>query len=180
VRHRLRSLSGIVLAALLLAVPSAGLGQEAASGELPTKITSDRMRFDQEARTVTFEGQVKVTRPDFDLAAEKIVVHLAPEKVGAGGPATPLATDPGSIERIVAEGSVRIEREGRTGTAAKATYLVQEGLLKLEGDPVLRDGANTVTGEVVRLYFKDNRSEVVGGKKRVQAVFFTPGDAKLP
>ena len=45
----------------------------------------------------------------------------------------------------------------------------------MEGDPTLKDGPNIIKGEVIKLYLKDNRSEVLGGKdKRVEALFFTP------
>lgn len=39
---------------------------------------------------------------------------------------------------------------------------------------MLREGPNTIQGEVIKLYIEENRSEVIGGKKRVEAIFITP------
>ena len=56
--------------------------------------------------------------------------------------------------------------------SAKATYTMDDGVLLMEGDPRLTDGENTVTGETIKYFTEENRSEVMGGsKKRVEAVF---------
>jgi lipopolysaccharide export system protein LptA len=48
----------------------------------------------------------------------------------------------------------------------------------MEDNPVLMEGANKIQGEVIKLYIKENRSEVLGGKGRVEAIFNTKGDVK--
>ncbi|MEW5773151.1 MAG: LptA/OstA family protein [Thermodesulfobacteriota bacterium] len=165
----------LLLALCLMAaaiLPAQAAEPVADMSKTPTKIESDSMRYDQAAGTVVFEGKVRVQRPDFALWSSSLTVHFAPQ-AGAKAEGTP--TDAGRIEKIVARGAVRIERDGKVGACETATYLVQEGLFSMEGDPVLKDGANTVTGKVVKLYFKDNRSEVLGGEgQRVQATFSTP------
>ncbi len=141
------------------------------SGTAPTKITSEKMTYNPSGNAVTFEGKVHVNRPDFDLWAGRITVFFTPDAAtGNQG-----ALDSGKIDKITASGSVRLEREGRVGLCQSATYLVREGLFKMEGNPILKDGPNIIKGEVIKLYLKDNRSEVLGGKnKRVEALFFTP------
>lgn len=178
IRFLIAALCLLAVAALpaLAAEPTANLGKT------PTKIESDSMRYDQAAGTVVFEGKVRVKRTDFALWSDTLTVHFAPQDKGQGkkaqGQSGNLPTDAGQIEKIVARGSVRIEREGKVGTCQTATYLVQQGLFSMEGDPVLQDGPNTVTGQVVKLYFKDNRSEVLSGEnKRVEATFSTPKGA---
>ena len=87
----------------------------------------------------------------------------------------PVMDQQSSIKRIVAQGNVRIKADrDRSGTCGKATYEAKSDLLTLEGDPVLREGPNTIQGEVIKLYIEENRSEVIGGKKRVEAIFITP------
>ena len=172
-------LVGVWIAALLLlaagplAVKSAA-AQSAATqpgGMAPTKITSEKMTYSPSGSAVTFEGDVHVNRPDFDLWAGRITVFFTP----GGATGNQGALDSGKIDKITASGSVRLEREGRVGLCRSATYLIREGLLKMEGDPTLKDGPNIIKGEVIKLYLKDNRSEVLGGKdKRVEALFFTP------
>ncbi len=71
-------------------------------------------------------------------------------------------------------------KKGTTeGTCGKLTYLVGKQLLKMEKDPLLQDGPNSLTGEIIKFHVRENRSEVVGGKgKRVKAVFMTPENMK--
>jgi lipopolysaccharide export system protein LptA len=152
----------------------------AEGGTVPTRITSDKLRYSPSGQQVVFEGAVRVTREDFVLTADAITVFLG-KAAGSSGGKNPQEMDAGRIEKIVANGHVRLERQGRVGTCDTATYLVAQGLFKMEGDPVLTDGKNRLTGEVIKLYAKDNQSEVVGGKnKRVEALFFTPKGAELP
>ena len=165
-----------VLAAVLatvLMVPAAA-GPALAAEAVPTKITSDVMRVEQGGAKVVFSGNVVVTRPDMTIRSTNLTVVLPPEaadaaaKGGTGG-------QQGRIQRIVAEGDVRIEREGRTGHCAKATWNEDQGLLVMEGDPVLREGDNAIAGKVIKIWVREGRSEVVGGAgKRVEATFFTP------
>jgi len=176
---RIRSLLMALCLLALAAAPARPAEPTADLAKTPTKIESDSMRYDQAAGTVVFTGKVRVKRPDFSLWSNSLTVHFAPQdqgKVPAKGGAAP--AEAGRIEKIVARGAVRIERDGKVGTCETATYLVQQGLFSMEGNPVLQDGPNTVTGQVVKLYFKDNRSEVLGGEgKRVEATFSTPKGA---
>ena len=45
----------------------------------------------------------------------------------------------------------------------------------MEGNPILRDGQNTVRGDVIKFYIHENRSEVLSGtQRRVEAIFYSP------
>ena len=51
----------------------------------------------------------------------------------------------------------------------------------MEQNPMLQDGPNSLTGEVINFNVRDNRSEVIGGKgQRVKAIFLTPGKIEVP
>jgi lipopolysaccharide export system protein LptA len=144
-----------------------------AEQQVPTKITSDTLSYSQEGEKVVFTGSVHVVRPDLKLWSNKLTAYLQPsEKKGASLAGKGAA----GIEKIIATGNVRIERDGRTGTCEKATYDMKKSMIQLEGNPVLKEGKNSITGEIIRLYTKTNRSEIIGGKKRVEAVFFTNGE----
>ncbi len=176
----IRHLCAALCLLFMAAVPARAADPARADlAKTPTKIESDSMRYDQSAGTVVFEGKVHVDRPDFQLWSNQLTVHFSPQAKGASkdqkAAGQSLPADAGKIEKIVAAGAVRIERDGKVGTCGTATYLVQEGLFSMEGEPVLKDGANIVTGKVVKLFFKDNRSEGLGGEgQRVQATFSTP------
>ena len=181
----MRILSLFLAGCLLAALPVFAAEPAADLGKTPTRIESDSMRYDQAAGTVIFEGKVHVDRPDFKLWSRQLTVYFAPaDKAPAKAKSPDKATvgavpdEAGKISKIVARGDVRIEREGKEGSCQTATYLAQEGVVSMEGNPVLKDGGNTVSGKVVKLFFRDNRSEVLGDEgQRVQAVFSTPKGA---
>lgn len=139
-----------------------------------TRITSDQLTYMAEKQLVVFDKNVHVVRPDIEIWADKITVYLKPPKDKEEGKAggMPAGMAAGDVDKIVAERNVRMKSENRSGTCAKATYTMDNGVLLMEGDPRLTDGENTVTGETIRYYTEENRSEVLGGgKKRVEAVF---------
>ena len=141
---------------------------------IPTRITADSMNYDADARRVTFNKNVHVIRPDFELWSNELVVHLKPtEKKEGEDVAAASGLAAGEIERIVAKGNVRMKRDKNSSTSDRATYTMDTGVLVLEGNPRLTDGENVITGEVVRYFMHENRSDVTGGKKQVEAVFST-------
>lgn len=166
---------GLALAALT-ALPAAAAPQApppAAGGDLPIHITSDSMTYDTDKNIVIFRGNVEVERENFRLWSAVLTLHL---KKKAAQPKDKAQAEPaletGDLDRIVAEKNVRFTYNTQSGTARKATYTADTALLVLEGDPVVHDGENSITGERIRYYMNENRSEVDGGpQKRVQAVF---------
>lgn len=148
-----------------------------ADTNVETRITAQQLTYLADKQRVMFEKNVHVQRPDFELWADKLTVYMKPpqkktqkQKNASTGLPEGMAT--GDVDRIVAERNVRMEREGRSGICDKATYTMDNGVLLMEGNPRLTDGDNTVTGEVIRYYTNENRSEVLGGaKKRVEAIF---------
>lgn len=144
-----------------------------AQEQVPTKITSEKMRYEEGGSKVVFEGKVHVTRPDMQLWSRVLTVYLAQEP-NKSKKATPVSGEPGKIEKIVAEDDVRMLRDGKEGFCGRATYLAKQDMLIMERSPKLIDGSNSITGRRIKLYLKDNRSEVEGGPSRqVEAVFFT-------
>jgi lipopolysaccharide export system protein LptA len=83
----------------------------------------------------------------------------------------------GAIDRIEAEGNVRFVQEGREARSARATFHNLEQRVVLSGRATLRQGQNTVQGETLTIFLRENRSVVTGGKDggRVQAVINPKG-----
>ena len=164
--------SGLLLAAL--AVPAGAEG-------IPTKITSENMKYTGKADTVVFSGKVHVARETFELWSDTLTVDLEPAASGDGKPDGSKAPGQGNIKKITASGTVRILSQGKEGFCGRAVYFADQGMVRMEKEPRLKDGPNEITGEVIKLYMRENRSEVVGGKKRVEAIFFTPaGKSEVP
>lgn len=132
---------------------------------VPVKVNADRMTYDEQGKVVAFEGNVVAKHEGLTLTADKVSAFFVTGDK---------RFDVKGIDRIVATGNVHAEKGNTSGDCGKLTYLVEPRILVMEQEPVLRDGPNSITGEKIRFYVRENRSEVVGGKgKRVEAEFFT-------
>ncbi|EPR42197.1 OstA family protein [Desulfovibrio sp. X2] len=171
------------------AVPSSLRGEQ--GKDIPTHITADRLTYSQDRDSVVFEGHVHVTRGEMQLWSDRLTAYLEPSepepakgKQAVEPPAAPQSPLGGKkdakIKSVVAVGNVRMQQQGRQGFCGKATFHVEEGLLVMEDNPVILDGRNKVTGEVIKFYTQTNRSEVLGGKKQVEATFFTKQESLSP
>ncbi len=135
--------------------------------EVPIKITSTKMTFSENRNRITFSGNVKVVRLDVTLTSETLTAHLRPE-------GDSLTDTQDKIKKIVASGNVKVVMNNRKGDCDKLTYVVADSIILMEGNARLQDGPNLVQGEVIKFYIKENRSEVVGGSKPIEAIFYTP------
>ena len=163
---------GLALACFTMLGQAQAQGQ--AQGQVPVKILSDQMEYVQENNTVVFRGNVHVDREDFQIWSDKLTVFM--ESSGEQGQKTSMGPDGSQdIEKLLAEGSVRIERDKQVGTSEKATYWTKRGVVVMEGNPVLKDGESSISGEVITYHLEDNRGVVDGGQRqRVQGVFMAP------
>ena len=132
-------------------------------GSRPIDVTADRLSADSARNTVTFEGNVVARQADVTLYADRIQAGYSRES--------------GSIDRIEAEGNVRFLQEGREARSARATFHNLEQRIVLSGGATLRQGQNSVQGETLTIFLRENRSVVTGGKDggRVQAVINPKG-----
>jgi lipopolysaccharide export system protein LptA len=132
-------------------------------GSRPIDVTADRLSADNARNMVTFEGNVVARQADVTLYADRIQAGYSRES--------------GSIDRIEAEGNVRFLQEGREARSARATFHNLEQRIVLSGGATLRQGPNTVQGETLTIFLRENRSVVTGGKDggRVQAVINPKG-----
>jgi lipopolysaccharide export system protein LptA len=161
-------------------------GQAPSTGpQDPVRITSDRMVYNQNDNAVVFIGNVHGTQKDMAIWAAKVTAYFADKKKEQKGQKPAAEAAPGDfgdkIERIVAEGSVRMVVGKNDGACNTLTYYVPDGVLRMEGNPILREGQNTVRGDVIKFYIHENRSEVLSGtQRRVEAIFYSPakGDKK--
>lgn len=132
---------------------------------VPVKVNADRMTYDEQGKVVAFEGNVVAKHEGLTLTADKVSAFFVTGDK---------RFDVKGIDRIIATGNVHAEKGNTSGDCGKLTYLVEPRILVMEQDPVLRDGPNSITGDKIRFYVRENRSEVVGGEgKRVEAEFFT-------
>ena len=175
-----RLIAAVLLLALTatpaLSATAAGTAQPAAQG--PTRITAQRMTYAQSENAAIFEHDVYVKRADLELWSDKLVATLQPTG-GAASASPDGGLGSSQIERRVATGKVRFIYAGKyNGTCGKATYISSQDVIILEDKPVVAQEGSTLQGEVIRLYLKDNRSEVQGARGRPVEMLFTPKEGK--
>ena len=138
-------------------------------GAGPMVINSDMLEADDKKKTIIFTGDVEAKRDDFTVYCQKMVIYYekSPEKKEAGQGSA-------KIEKIVATGDVKIVRtEGGVATGEKAVYDQKDEKLVLTGNPLVKQGHNSVEGDRITLYLKEDRSVVESTQnKKVRAVIF--------
>jgi lipopolysaccharide export system protein LptA len=158
-RKRVANLAILMLAAVVSAAPAQ---ERRASGveesmNRPVEITADRLSADSVKNSVTFEGNVVARQSDVTLSAERLFAEYSRTS--------------GAIEKIIAEGNVRVSQEDKEARAAHAVFYNLEQRIVLSGGAELTQGGNTVKGEAVTIYLRENRSVVTGGEGgRVRAI----------
>ena len=153
----------LLMASLAMAAPPARSGT---SSREPVEITADRLEADDAAKTLVFIGHAVAKQADVTLYGDRLTIYYT-----AKG-AAPDGAKGGDVDRILAEGGVRIIQGTRVATGGRGEYFRNEDRLVLTGSPKVVDGANSVQGHEIVLFFKENRSVVKGGQDgRVNAVF---------
>jgi len=139
----------------------------------PVTITANRMEANRRLHMVTYLDNVVAKKEDLTIYAQR-VEFLFDEKME-------------EIQKITAEGGVRIVDPEKTATAEKAIYLNEQDVLILTGNPKVWQGDNLISGSKITLFRKEERSVVEGGEKeRVFSVFYPgkegegPGKGILP
>lgn|GEM_PF-526281 len=156
-----------LLGGLLLA-PHVSAGDEKKGGPpKPVTITAQRMEANRKLHQVTYLDNVIVKKEDLTIYAPRIVITFD-EKME-------------EIERINAEGGVRVVDPEKTATAEKATYLNDQDVLVLTGNPRVWQGDNVITGAKITVFRAEDRAVVEGDdKQRVTTVYYQRGEEEEP
>jgi lipopolysaccharide export system protein LptA len=137
----------------------------------PIDITSDTVEADQKTNTVTFKGNVIAKQEDTTLYANTLVITYD--------------GDTKKLKEIVAVGNVKVVQLEKRATGQKATFDQDKNKMVLDGDAVVREGANVIRGEKITYYVEEERSVVEGGKGSRVSTSITPppkeeGEEKKP
>lgn len=162
-----------ILVFLLLAAP---VGGQEKTQKSPIRITSETMRYGHTQKQVRFEGDVHAVRDTFELWSQTLTVFLRADANATSDGGMEMAENQ-SIDHLLAEGDVKLQDGNRTGYCQTAWFYPDRGVLRLEGNPRLEQGENSIRGSVIKLYINDNKSEVIGGDSgRVEALFYSSDD----
>ena len=123
-----------------------------------TVITSDLLSFDYNKKFARFQNNVVVIDPQMKLYADKMTVTF---------------DENNKARNIKAEGNVIIIQEDKRARGAMAEYKMDTGEISLTGNPMITQGKNIFTAEVIRFWRDENRME---GKPKTRLVIYPEGD----
>ena len=91
------------------------------------------------------------------MAADRLEVFYAADAEGTG-----------AIERMLATGNVTLSNGTEAAEAARASYVVATGIVEMDGDVLLTQGANALASEKLRIDLTAGTGFLEG---RVQTIF---------
>jgi len=97
------------------------------------QIEAGKMTVYHKTNQVIFTRQVHLTREDFDLYCDRLVVYYTDK----------------DLDRAEAFGNIRLRHGEARGTADKAVLNQGKGTLTLSGNAVLEQGGNRIEGEQI-------------------------------
>lgn len=122
-----------------------------------------------DAGEIEFIGNVKATQANTIITADRLIIVYTPDTTGsqAGTPA------PESIEKIIAQGRVKIIHNDIIAETDMAEYTMKSAILVLTGEPSnVTQGSHSLSGTKFTLYRSAGKIIVdSNGKNRVKAVF---------
>lgn len=155
----------LVLSIVFPSISAAEKSSKEKDNNLPIEITSDKMTSDQKSNEIIFTGKVVAKRGKLIIFSDKMIVYNSKNDKGA--------ITKGTIEKIVAKGNVKMEKEGRVATGKQAVYFKNEGKIILTGNPVAWEKNNKIIGTKMIFWVDENKFVVEGSKdKRMKFKFY--------
>ncbi len=140
-----------------------------AAGTAPIRVLSSDAVYTQSASAARaqahFSGGVRMLAPDGTVSAQEATALFQPSS--GSGPQGGLGA--GSVQQVIAQGSVSIQQPGRTAAGDRLVYTAATQQYQLTGTaaapPVVRDTVQgTVTGALLIFHSGDDSVEVEGAK----------------
>jgi len=135
-------------------------GGEKGGKTTPVNVTASRLTYADSQRKARFDGGVTVKGADGTLTADHADIFLQPrEETFQGKVANSPASTPTQIDRIVAEGQVRMQQPKRSGNGERLVYTAAEGKFVLTGGPpsIFDAEHGSTTGDSLTFFSSDDR-----------------------
>jgi lipopolysaccharide export system protein LptA len=146
--------------ALALPLSAAFAADRKDRSNLPITIKSNEMAADDKGKTAIFTGKVVAKQGDITIYSNRLTIYYGEKK--------------NDVEKIEADGNVRIIQENRIGTASHGVYESAKGRITLTGNPKVMQGTDTMSGNIITYFIDDDRSEVSSGPGRPVEVLIHP------
>jgi lipopolysaccharide export system protein LptA len=138
--------------------------QKDKNGKLtPVSVTSDRLIYVDSDRKAVFSGNVIVRAQDTTIASSAVQVILIPRKSQAE------AKSASQLERIEAQGDIKIEQAARHATGSRLIYTAADEKMVLTGTPdrppsIFDAERGQITGDSLTFFTHDGRVLVGSGE----------------
>ena len=131
---------------------------------LPITIKSDRLSADNKGKVAVYTGKVVAKQGDVTIFANKLTINYSDKK--------------GDLEKVEADGNVRIIQGNRIGIASHAVYESKAGRIILTGKPRVMQGSDTTSGKTITYLIDDEQSIVTGDAVESVVTIIHPQDGK--
>ena len=119
------------LASPLAAQTNVDLGGLTVDTSAPIEVTADSLYIDQDTGRAIFDGNVVIGQGALRVTAGRVEVVYG--------------TDTSEIAQLIASGGVTFVTESEAAEAQTASYEITTGMLTLEGDVLLTQGASAIS-----------------------------------
>lgn len=155
------------LAAFFMAIAPIAMAQGAQvafgntqqDSSLPVEVTADNLNVNQSDGTAVFTGNVLIGQGEMRLSAPRVLVVYKDDHSG--------------IEELRASGGVTLVSGEDAAEAATADYNVDTGVIEMQGDVLLVQGINALTGDRM---FVDTRAGTAQVSGRVKTILQPGGE----
>jgi lipopolysaccharide export system protein LptA len=133
------------------------------------RITADKLIAAVDAGEIEFIGNVKATQANTVITADRLKIFYTPDTIGSQTP----TLKPESIEKITAQGHVKIIHDDIIAETDMAEYTIKSAVLVLTGQRSnVSQGGHSISGTKFILYRSAGKITVESNEKnRVKAVF---------
>ncbi len=124
-------------------------------------ITALKLTYADSERKVHYEGGVVAKGSDFTASSKTADAYLLPRSQTSTNPS---ATGPGQLDRMVAEGNVKVQQPNRRAEGEKLVYTAAEDKFVLTGGPpsIFDAEQGKITGVSLTFFRRDDRVLVEG------------------
>jgi lipopolysaccharide export system protein LptA len=154
-----------ILCETLYATPVSAVQPKQQASPTPIEITADSMVTNSQKHAAVFSGNVTATQGKSRLTADQLTIFY---KSGSKGE----SAGTNDIERLEAQGHVRIMFDNKLAVSNQAVYIIKERKLVLEGpDSKVISGRDEIAGAKITFY-RDNGRMILESddRSRVKAV----------
>jgi len=138
----------ILFALILLFAPSVAVSQTGNAVPLANtaEISADKLEVDHDKRSAVFEGNVRASFSAFHISCTRMSLKY---------------TDSGKVDKLKAEGSVRVTADDATAESKTAELDSARGVLILTGSPIITKGPHRLEGSRIEVELKTGRVDVL-------------------